>query len=154
MVVPEMLSPGGPTLNALLLEWCASRLEQPTSRFAIGSVAMGIAQGNDLIAVAAYDNFRKGKNGEPLNIECAIASVSPKWASRGTIRAILHYPFCQLKVPRVTAMVAVGNVRSRRMLERLGFVTEGCVRCCLENGEDMLVTGMLREEAGRWLDHA
>lgn len=151
MVVPEMLSPGGPMLNAMLLEWCASRVTNGS--FRNDAVGIGIAKDNDLLAVAVFDNFHKGRSGQPLNIDCSIAAESPKWASRGTIRAILHYPFCQLKVPRVTAMVAENNMRSRRMLERLGFVTEGYVRHCLDNGESMLVTGILRAEASRWIGY-
>lgn len=151
MVVPEMLAPGGPALNAYLLEWCAARLNDPPARFQAGSVGIGIADGSHLLAVVAYDNFRKGRSGQPLNIECSIAADNPRWAARGIIRAILSYPFEQLRVPRVTAMVAEKNMRSRKMLERLGFVTEGRIRACLEGGEDMLITGMLREEANKWL---
>lgn len=150
MVVPEMLMPGGPHLNADLLAWCAAHLSAGAS-FQIGSVAMGIARDNELLAVVAFDNFRRSPTGNPVSIECSIAAASPRWASKGTIRAILNYPFCQLGVQRVTALVQETNTRSVRMLDRLGFVREGYVRQAFEDGSSMIVTGILREEARRWL---
>jgi RimJ/RimL family protein N-acetyltransferase len=150
MVIPEMLSPGGPHLNADLLSWCSAHLG-PGASFQVGSVAMGVASGSELLAVAAFDNFRRGPSGRPLSIECSISAASPRWATRGTIRAILHYPFCQLGVQRVTALVQETNGRSIKMLNKLGFVREGYVRASAEDGTGIYVTGMLREEARKWL---
>lgn len=153
LVVPEMLSPGGPHLNAILLEWCAVRLGDGAS-FPIGTVAVGIANGEtyeDLLAVAVFENFRRSPNGVPLNIDCSIAASSPRWMTRGTIRAILHYPFCQLGVQRLTAQVKEKNLRSRKMLKGLGFKEEGFIRDALEDGSGVFITGMLRDEAKRWL---
>lgn len=150
MVVPEMLMPGGPHLNADLLAWCAAHLS-PGASFQVGSVAMGVARDNELLAVAAFDNFRRSPAGKPLSIECSIAAVSPRWMTKGTIRAILQYPFCQLGVQRLTALVQEKNERSVKMLNGLGFVREGYVRASVEDGSGIYVTGMLREEARRWL---
>lgn len=143
-----MLAPGGTHLNALLLEWCGARLG---CVFPSGAVAMGVARENDLLAVVAFENYRKGSQGEPLNIECSIAADSPRWITKGTVRAILSYPFNQLRVQRVTAYVREDNTRSIKFLNGLGFIREGYIREALENKTGVYITGMLRDDAKRWL---
>jgi len=147
MVVPEILAPGGAHLNQLLLDWCGARLG---CSFAAGSVAIGVARNNDLLAVAVFENYRTS-NGKPLSIECSIAADSPRWITKGTVRAILSYPFLQLGVQRITALVHETNERSVKFLNGLGFVREGYIRDALENGAGVYITGMLRAEAAKWL---
>lgn len=143
-----MMEPGGPHLNAILLDWCSARIG---TTFQMGSVAIGVADGNDLLAVAAFDNYRKSASGLPLNIECSFAADSPRWAKRGMIRGILAYPFVQLKVQRVTTFIREDNERSIKFTYGLGFKQEGFMRDCTEGGAGVHVTGMLREESRRWL---
>ena len=151
MVVPEMLTPGGTHLNANLLNWCAERLGFGSS-FQSGSVAIGVARDGELLAVAAFDNYRTSPtNGAPLSIECSIAAESPRWATRKTIGGILSYPFCHLGVQRVTALVQERNARSIKFLNGIGFVREGFIRAAVDDGTGIYITGMLREEAKRWL---
>lgn len=151
MVVPEMVAPGGPALNAFLLDWCRQRLGV-YGNFRPDAVAIGVANDkNELLSVTAFDNLHKARSGQLLNIECSVASATPRWVTKGTVAAILHYPFCQLKVQRVTTFVAAGNARSLKFTVGLGFKVEGHIRQALENGEDLIVTGMVREEAKRWL---
>lgn len=44
-------------------------------------------------------------------------------------------------------MVASDNNESRSLIERLGFKHEGSVRAFYEDGVDLLIYGMLRDEA-------
>src|SRR6267378_1398954 len=150
LVAPAILDPGGAHLNAMLLDWCASRLGHGCS-FQMGSIAIGVADEGNLLAVAAFDNFRRAPSGAALNIECSIAADSPRWITRSTVRAILSYPFCQLGVQRVTAFVQEKNKRSIKFLNGIGFVREGFIRSSVEDGSGIYITGMLREEARRWL---
>lgn len=150
LVIPDMLGPGGPDLNRLLLEWCRVHLP-PGTVFQPGSVAIGVANGGDLLSVTAFDNFRVGPNREPVNIELSIASISPRWVNRGVVRGILHYPFCQLRVRRVTCLIGSKNERSLKFCEGLGFRREGLIREALGANEDIVILGLLREEARRWL---
>ncbi len=150
MVIPEMLTAGGTQLNANLLNWCAERLGFGSS-FQSGSVAIGVARDNELLAVAAFDNYRTSPQGIPLSVECSIAAESPRWATKKTIAGILSYPFCHLRVQRVTAMVQEKNARSIKFLNGLGFVREGFVRAAVDDGSGIYITGMLRDEAKRWL---
>lgn len=85
------------------------------------------------------------------SIEMSISAVNPKWATRGNIRAFLHYPFEQLNVNHVRAVIHCKNKRARRMVERIGFIHEGSLREAAEDGKNLLIYGMTREDAVRWL---
>lgn len=105
--------------------------------------AIGIMQGNDLIAGVVYYSYRHP------NIEMAVASTSPAWATRTTLRELFNYPFNQLKCSRITVLVDSENQPVRAFDERLGFVHEGTLRQAHPNG-DAEVYGMLKNEC-RWI---
>ena len=77
----------------------------------------------------------------------------PGWLSRGNIAGFLWYPFEQLGVRRVTVLVHRKNKVSRRFVERIGWKLEGVLRKAAEDGRDLMVYGLLREEAERHLSH-
>lgn len=146
-----MKTSAGVELNNYLLRWCSEKSHSTRIGFKQGAVAIGVAKDGDLLAVFAFDNYHSGRDGNPLNIECSLASISPRWVTRGILRAVFHYPFCQLKVQRVTTLIAASNARSVKFTVGLGFTIEGRVREALDGKEDLFVTGMIREESRRWL---
>lgn len=96
--------------------------------------------------VTVYHDFREN------SMEMTIAADTPRWATRGNIRAFLHYPFCQQGVGHVRAVVHVKNKRSRKLVEGLGFKLEGVLRNAAKDGKNLMLYGMVRKEADRWLD--
>lgn len=106
--------------------------------------AIGIVARETIIAGVVYSNYRSG------NIEATIAADSPRWARRGTLRALFHYPFVQLGCRRVTCIIAEHNGRSLRLCQGLGFTIEGRHRSLFADGSAGISLGMLREEC-RWL---
>jgi RimJ/RimL family protein N-acetyltransferase len=65
------------------------------------------------------------------------------------VKALLDYGFLRLNLNRMEATVDSENQRSIRLLERLGFVREGCLRERFHyknRCHDDLVFGMLRKE--------
>lgn len=112
-------------------------------------VAVGVEEGNDLIAGWVFSEYRG------CDIHLSGASTTPRWASRSTLHALFSYPFVQLKVARLTAYTGRSMTSVRRFLERLGFVHEGTMRQGYVD-DDIAVYGMLRDEC-RWIpevDHA
>jgi RimJ/RimL family protein N-acetyltransferase len=109
------------------------------------SVALGVMRGDELIAGVVYNNYRE------TNIEATIASSTPKWCTRGVLRGIFWYPFCQLNMGRLTAITESTNQPVRAFLCHLGFREEGTMRRAFRAGADAVIYGMLREEC-RWLD--
>jgi hypothetical protein len=81
------------------------------------------------------------------NIVIATALEAP--LTKRFMRAIYYYPFLQLGVPRVTALVDAKNLRSRALLEHDGYVEEGRMRKAAVN-DDVIIYGLLRESC-RWL---
>ncbi len=107
--------------------------------------AIGIIDDDQLIAGVVYHNYRD------QIIEASMASISPRWCNRRVGRALLSYPFEQLKVRRFEMTVAKRNKRMRRFLERLGFQFEGRRRKAMPDGRDGIQYSMLRHDAERWL---
>lgn len=107
------------------------------------SAAIGVCRGTEFIAGIVYYCYRHP------NIEMAIASTTPKWATKTTLRAAFDFPFNQLGCNRVTALVDIDAAATRRFDERLGFVQEGILREAHPNG-DAVVMGMLKNEC-RWI---
>ena len=95
---------------------------------------------NKLAGVVVYSNYRHP------SIEVSIFCDDPRWAlNRDMIEEALMYPFRQLKVNRITALVQKNNKRSRKMVKRLGFVEEGKLRKA-STKDDLFVYGLLPEE--------
>ncbi len=94
-------------------------------------------------ATVLYTDYRK------VDIRMHVAGVG-HWLSRAALSVWFGYPFQELGVRRVTGLVARKNRVARRLNEKLGFVQEGCMRHAMENGDHMILYGMLREDC-RWL---
>lgn len=78
-----------------------------------------------------------------------ICAVLEAPLTRRFLRGIYFYPFNQLKVMRVTALIDAGNMKSRSLVEHDGFIKEGCMRKAAPN-DDVMVYGLLKEHC-RWL---
>lgn len=72
---------------------------------------------------------------------------SPSCARKGVIKYIFNYVFNTLGCARCTCTVAKrkGTGRTRRFLEGLGFVLEGCLRRGYDGKHDALIYGLLAE---------
>lgn len=108
-------------------------------------VAIGVADGNTLVAGAVFNNYRP----QYRDIEISFSAASPKWARRGIIREIFRYPFVQLGCARLTTITGRKNRRARRLDEGLGFKLEGVVRKGFGR-DDAMIYGMLKREC-KWL---
>lgn len=104
---------------------------------------IGIVSGGQLIAGLVYHCYRHP------SIEMSIASVSPAWCNRRTLKHIFTYPFDQLGCKRATILVDSENHPVRAFCERVGFIHEGTLRQAHPNG-DAEIFGMLRDEC-RWI---
>ena len=132
----------------VILQWTAEKLENDVEKYQPCS-AMGIMIGNELIGGLIYNDYRECPMGS--TIEISIATVSPRWATRRTLREIFSYPFVQLQVDRLQAMTARTNHVTRKLLKRLGFKHEGVMRRYYDGQEDAFIFSMMPEEAARWI---
>lgn len=90
---------------------------------------VGWLNGNgDLVAGVMYETFTGSSITATIAIEPETI-VSPKF-----IRAIFYYPFVQLSCKKIIAHVNEHNIRSRRLVERMGFTQEAAIEDFYENG--------------------
>lgn len=107
--------------------------------------ALGLMRNGELVAGVVY-NFYTGTN------ICMHIGAKPgrMWLNREFLHAAFDYPFNELGCRRVTGLVPKKNKDARRFDEHLGFKLEGCMRQALAD-DDMLIYGMTRKDAQRWL---
>ena len=74
-----------------------------------------------------------------------------RWFNRTFLRAAFAYPFIQMGYARVSGLVRVDNFDAQRFDEHLGFKKEGILRHGDDDGTDLILYGMLKEEC-RWLN--
>lgn len=127
--------------------WVQQRLAGIENGFGQYS-AIGIENCGELIAGVVYHDYRR------FSIQISMAAETPKWCSRRTLNILLGYPFNQCGVERITACTAKNNKRLRSMVERLGFKLEGTIRRGFDGKHDLLVYGLLKEDAAKWINRA
>jgi L-amino acid N-acyltransferase YncA len=99
--------------------------------------AIGWQSDGRLTAGAAYRDW----NG--VSIEGQIAADKP--LTRGLLFAIFDYPFRQLGARKIIATTSADHIRSIRLLRRLGFLEEACLRDAAPGG-DLIICTMRRED--------
>ena len=79
------------------------------------------------------------------------AEPGRRWLTRDFLYRCFAYPFIQLKCHRVGGLVREDNLDAQRFDEHLGFKKEGLVRRGADDGTNLILYGMLKEEC-RWLE--
>lgn len=81
---------------------------------------------------------------------CEVSIVSDKGLSKRFIQVVFGYAFNLANLRRLTALVETSNFESSNLVERLGFKREGTLRAAADNGNDLYVYGLLKEEC-KWV---
>lgn len=124
--------------------WVCARTPNPQAWVSGGGHAIGWTCGNKLVAGVTYSLF----NGQ--NVWMSIASEDYRWLNRANLWAIFHYPFKQLKVKRISALIDASNKRSQRFVERLGLSREATLVDSAPDG-DQFVYRLFASEC-KWLN--
>lgn len=124
--------------NEYLCGWAAKIIGQ--ERFERAR-AVGFANSTGLIAVVVLHDHT------PPNVFLSWAATTPRWMSRGAIFAIYNWAYNQLKCTRITGLVEKNNKRARKVDEGLGMKLEGVLRKASPSGRDLMIYGLLKEEA-------
>lgn len=109
------------------------------------SATIGVAHKGKIVAAAVFSNYQWP------SIQITFVTSSPNWKSKGAIKAILSFPFKQLKCRRLTAITEATNQPARAFLCRLGFHQEGYHPDSFESG-DGISYGLLAKDAARWVE--
>lgn len=120
-----------------LLPWAARAIG--IERFRDDARAIGQSRNGIINAVVVYDTF------SACDVNMHIASDgSGRWLTREFLVAAFAFPFIQLRLRRVTAMVPASNHAALKFDRHLGFTDEGFHPKALPN-DDIRSLGMLRE---------
>jgi len=118
----------------LVTEWVSNRAEADPRGV---TAAIGWVSDGKLVAGATYEDYTGG------SITATIA-IDDRRVSRQFLRFIFEYPFRQLSVGKIFAMVAQTNSSSRRLVEKMGFVQEAVLKDYY-SCEDLIVYSMTAE---------
>jgi hypothetical protein len=131
--------------KAVLASYIASRIGT-TPQSLVGHMpftAGSVLRNGKPIGAVLYTNFREH------SVEFAAAG-EPGWMTRPTVEQMFEFPFQQLNVWTLLALIARANSNAREISKRLGF-SELCVIGAGETKvDDMILYGMTRNKC-RWL---
>jgi ribosomal-protein-alanine N-acetyltransferase len=145
-VVTELTS--YPVVSVAMVE---AMIERSLSRWAAGELSKwGVALQHDdqLIGTCGFNEWSQVHGWAELAYDLAQAHWG-KGLMRPAVAAVLQWIYRQELVNRVQAFVRVDNTRSQRLLERSGFVREGCLRSyrvCRGEPYDFYIYGLLRSD--------
>jgi len=132
-------------------------IERSLSRWAAGELSRwGVALPHDdrLVGTCGFNDWSEAHRWAELAFDLAQAHWG-KGLMRQAVAAVLQWAFQQDQVDRVHAFVRVDNRRSEHLLERSGFVREGCLRSyrvCRGEPHDFYIYGLLRSDSANQLE--
>lgn len=124
-------------------DWVSSKI-YGRDRFPPDAPSIGLLENGRIIGGVVYTMYTG--NGIMMNV----AGGYKGWINRAFLRAAFAYPFKQLGCTRVSGLVRADNYAAQQFDERLGFKREGLVRRGDDDGTDLIMYGMLREEC-KWI---
>lgn len=130
-------------------EWVAARIPHMRTGTFGPCVTIGVAgkqPGSDprLLGAVVFHDYRP----QYRSVEWSAAADDPRWLSPKLIGQIMRYPFDQLNVRRITAVIPRRNERSRDFHARFGFKQEGSIRRGF-GSDDAIVYGLMRADWAR-----
>ena len=109
--------------------------------------AVGVAVGGKPVAGIVYHDYQP----DHRTVQISMASTSPLWAKRSTIRALLAVPFEQYSVYKIWTAIPADNERAIRFNRGIGMKSEGTLRHQFGRKRHAVIFGMIYEEyAARW----
>src|SRR5262245_3831201 len=114
----------------------------------LGKWGIVLPHDDQLVGICGFHEYSPGHRWAELVYDLARAHWG-KGLMRQAVAAVLQWTFRQDQVDRVHAFVRVDNRRSGRLLERSGFVREGCLRSyrvCRGQPHDFYVYSLLRSD--------
>lgn len=137
---------------AVTMSLVESMIQKSQTRWAASELAkwaIALPADDQLIGTCGFNDFSAPHRWAELAYDLAPAHWG-KGLMRHAVSAAIDWAFAHGQIDRVQAFVRTDNVRSATLLERLGFVREGCLRSfriCRGRAYDFYVYGLLREES-------
>jgi hypothetical protein len=121
-----------------MLAWAAQTIGLQC--FKADARAFGVERDGTLCAVVVYDCFSECD----CNMHVA-SDGSRTWLTRSVLRYAFGYPFIELKLRRVTALIPAKKLDVMQFNQNLGFRLEGHCPDAMPD-DDIYIRGMTRKE--------
>ena len=125
--------------------WVAQRIPHMHGKPFVDFSAIGVTHAGGLIAGVVYNELYP----EYRTLQLSMAAESPKWARRGIIKALLHYPFEQLEINKLWTATPHTNERAIRFNLGIGFKREAVLRHHFGPKSHSVICSMLKSEYRR-----
>lgn len=123
-------------------EWVSDKI-YGVDKFPSDAPSIGMLENGKIVGGVVYTMYTG------TGIMMNVAGGYKGWINREFLRVAFSYPFKQLGCTRVSGLVRVDNPVAQDFDERLGFKREGLIRKGDDDGTDLVLMGMLREEC-KW----
>jgi hypothetical protein len=143
VLIDETEDPVMGPLDREIAAWIAERVPYTTNLEPCRCIGFR-KRGGDILYGGAFNEFR-GRD-----VQYHAACDDPAVLTKSRIRLLFRYPFQQLGVERISCLIADSNMRSRKVVEGLGWRQEGRVRQFYAEHEDGVLYGILKTEC-RWI---
>lgn len=126
-------------------------IEKSLRRWDAGELSkwgLALADDDQLIGTCGFNEWSQAHRWAELAFDLAQAQWG-KGLMRQAVAAALEWAYRQGQINRVHAFVRVDNTRSKHLLERSGFVREGCLRSyrvCRGQPHDFYIYGLLHSD--------
>ncbi len=104
-------------------------------------VCLGFLLEGQLCGGVLFSDFRP-----KCDVWISIWTNNKRWCNRRIIKSVFEFAFNFLDCRRINALINTDNLKSLRLAEGLGFCREGKMRQYREDGRDVYVLGMLKNE--------
>lgn len=129
------------TIGYGVVQWVEHQLG---AVYATNATGLGWRRRGRIVAGLAFEGY----NG--VNIFVHIAKLRGEPMPVELVAAMFDYPFRQLKLRRMSALVADRNEASKAFARKLGARLEGTMKEASPDG-DLCIFGLLRKDAEKWL---
>lgn len=106
-------------------------------------VCISRSKDGELLGGAIYTNY----TGRSICMH--VAGFAPAWLNKDLLWCGFHYPFVQLRLQKILALVAATNYEALEFDRKLGFKEETIIRDVYREG-DMVVLSMYKDDC-KWL---
>jgi RimJ/RimL family protein N-acetyltransferase len=130
-------------------QFAEAMITRATTRWAAGDLskwALALDPGDEIVGTCGFNEWSPAHRWAEIAFDLA----QPHWGTglmRRAVTAVLDWAFDRDHIDRAQALVRVDNLRSQRLLERSGFVREGCLRryrLCRGQPHDFYIYALLR----------
>lgn len=136
--------------DQVFAEWAARRIPaigtaDNFGKYRAVGVATGFEAADKLMAVIVYHDYydRFG------HCQISVASASPRWVAKATIRALLAVPFLQYGCNKVWIGTPHTSKRVVGLAKALGFTQEAILKDHFGRGTHAVICRMMRPEYDR-----